>query len=252
MAMNPAKPPVFPLPANGQCAVFNGKDGWPLRSIIWCPADAREMIVLLNGRGDFIEKYAEFITTFVHKGYGVAAMDWRGQGLSGEVTVPPRRTHIEDFGLWLDDAQQWINKILTVHYAMPLKLVAHSMGSHLALRLMHDRPGLFERAVLMAPMLALQTHPFSNKFSRRVANLAVEMGQGERFCFGQLPYSALFSGSLRMGRLTSDKARFDQEGAAIAANPALAIGGASFGWLKAAFQSCAILASAGYAESIAT
>jgi lysophospholipase len=241
----------FPLPLGGEEITFLGKDGWPLRSIVWRPNLAMRTIVLLNGRGDFIEKYAELIGDMLSRGYAVASMDWRGQGLSGEVTPPPRRTHIENFNLWLEDAQRWLGTVVQAKCPGPYHLLAHSMGGHLGLRLMHDVPTMFERAVLLVPMLSLQTHPFSVKFARRVAALAVRMGQGERLGFGQLPYNPLFQTAIRMNRLTSDKPRFDQEAAAIAANPALAIGGVSYAWVNAAFASCELLASPGFAEAIA-
>ncbi len=233
-------------------ACFDGKNGWPLRSIVWRPDSATATIVLLNGRGDFIEKYAELVGDLLAKGFAVVAMDWRGQGLSGSMTAPPRRTHIDNFALWIEDAQIWFNTIVRKYCSAPFKLLGHSMGSHLGLRLMHDNPCFFEKAVLLAPMLGFQTHPFSNKISRQVAKLFVDLGQGQRFSFGQMPYSSLFNSAVRMNKLTSDKVRFDHEAAAIAANPALSIGGASYGWVLAAFKSFDLLASAGYAESIAT
>lgn len=243
---------AYPLPEGGYLAHFEGKNGWPLRSIVWKPASATATIVLLNGRGDFIEKYAELVADLLAKGFAVAAMDWRGQGLSGNMTDPPRRTHIEDFALWVEDAQIWLDTVVTKYCPSPYKLLGHSMGSHLGLRVMHDRPDFFEKAVLLVPMLGLQTHPFSNVFARRVAKMIVGLGQGERFSFGQLPYSPLFNNVVRMNRLTSDRVRFDHEAAAIASNPALAIGGASYGWAVAAFNSCDLLAAEGYAESIST
>jgi lysophospholipase len=242
---------AFIVPAGGRTIFFEGRNGWPLRSILWAPTQARETIVLLNGRGDFIEKYAELIGDLLRKGFAVAAMDWRGQGLSGEMSPPPRRTHIEDFSLWVEDAQLWCETIVKPVCPAPYKLLAHSMGGHLGLRLMHDTPGLIDRAVLLVPMLGIKTHPFSTKFARRVAKMLVQLGQGERFSFGQLPYnSALFNSVARMKRLTSDKLRFEQESAAIAINPALAIGGVSNDWVVAAFNSCDLLAGPGYAESI--
>ncbi len=250
--MKRAESKVRPLPAGGLTLPLAGNDGWPLRAMMWSPQKAHATILLLGGRGDFIEKYAELIEDLLARDFAVATMDWRGQGLSGEMTLPPRRTHISDFGVWLDDAQQFTDQLVKSKCIEPLYLLAHSMGGHLALRLMHELPGRFERATLLAPMLGLQTHPFSTKFVWALATLAVRTGQGERFGFGQLPYGPYFNSAIRMNRLTSDKARFAQESAAIALNPALAIGGVTYAWLAAAFQSCALLASPGYAERIAT
>jgi lysophospholipase len=230
--------------------MFAASDGWKLRSVICANAAARATIILLTGRGDFAEKYSELMEDCLAQGYAVATLDWRGQGLSGSTTPPPRRTHVEDFALWQADAEYWIKKVVAAQCPQPWHLVTHSMGGNIGLRLLHDMPGAFRRAVVLAPLLGLQTPPFSVKFARRVAALAVHMGQGERFSFGQVAYGPHVHSRLRMDRLTSDKARFMHESRAIAANPDLAIGGVSFGWAHAAFRSCDLLASPGYAEAI--
>jgi lysophospholipase len=243
---------VFPLPRGGQMIAFKGHDGWLLRGMIWQPISAKATVLLLNGRGDFIEKYAELVEDLLASGYAVATMDWRGQGLSGEITKPPRRTHINDFTLWVEDAKIWFRTVVSSNCPAPYKLIGHSMGGHLGLRLMHDLPGQIEKAVLLVPMLELKISPFSSKFVNRIAKIIVALRLGVRFAFGQNPYSPQIHSDTRMNRLTSDKARFAQEEAAIKANPALAIGGVSFGWLAAAVKSTALLMSPGYAESIIT
>jgi lysophospholipase len=250
--MTITEPSAFPLPPGGQTIQFKGRDGWLLRAMIWRSASATATVLLLNGRGDYIEKYAELVGDLLANGYAVATMDWRGQGLSGEMTKPPRRTHIKDFALWVDDAKLWLETVVSPNCPAPYKLLGHSMGAHLGLRLMHDLPSQIEKAVLLVPMLELQIPPFSSKFIRYAAKMVAALGLGVRFAFGQNPYSPQLHSETRMNRLTSDKVRFAQEESAIKANPALAIGGVSFGWLVAAFNSAALLLSRGYAESIVT
>jgi lysophospholipase len=239
-----------PLPPGGQTLRFKARDGWLLRGMIWRQEAATATVLLLNGRGDFIEKYAELVKDLLANGYAVATLDWRGQGLSGETTKPPRRTHVEDFALWVDDAKFWFETVVSAHCPAPYKLLGHSMGGHLGLRFMHDLPGHIEKAVLLVPMLELQIRPFSGKFVRGVAKLVAAFGLGPQFAFGQNPYSADIHSDTRMNRLTSDRVRFAQEEAAIKVNPELAIGGVSFDWLVAAFKSTDLLMSSGYAESI--
>jgi lysophospholipase len=250
--MSNIEPYACPLPPGGQTLRFKARDGWLLRGMIWRPESATATVLLLNGRGDFIEKYAELVGDLVANGYAVATLDWRGQGLSGQMTAPPRRTHVKDFALWVDDAKFWLESIVSVHCPAPYKLLGHSMGGHLGLRIMHDLPGKIEKAVLLVPMLELQVRLFSSKFIRFTAKIVAALGLGARFAFGQNPYSANVHSSSRMNRLTSDSVRFAQEEAAIKANPALAIGGVSFDWLVAAFKSADLLMSPGYAESIVT
>ena len=47
------------------------------------PERPRGTVVLLTGRGEFIEKYAtEVVGELLERGFAVVALDWRGQGLS--------------------------------------------------------------------------------------------------------------------------------------------------------------------------
>ena len=53
-----------------------------LRVAFWNLESNKGTIILQSGRTEFIEKYYEVISEFIDRGYAVAMMDWRGQGLS--------------------------------------------------------------------------------------------------------------------------------------------------------------------------
>ena len=40
-------------------------------------------VILLTGRREFMEKYADIIAELNQRGFDVYSLDWRGQGLSG-------------------------------------------------------------------------------------------------------------------------------------------------------------------------
>ena len=223
-------------------------DGWPLRVERWRHPDPQATILLLNGRGDFVEKYVETAEELAAAGFDIIAMDWRGQGLSGDMTPPPRVTHIDDYDLWVRDA---VAVVAACNVQTPLHVVAHSMGAHLAIRLLHDHGALFTRAVLLAPMLGIRTAPLAPAMARVMAESAVRFGRGRQALWGQgLPNREPLW--IRMNRLTSDAARFAQEQDAMTANPALRIGGISFGWLAATFRSLDLMVQQDYAAAIPT
>ena len=60
-------------------------DGVNLRIAIWNETSSKGTILLQSGRTEFIEKYYEVIQEFINRGFCVALMDWRGQGLSDRV-----------------------------------------------------------------------------------------------------------------------------------------------------------------------
>lgn len=205
-------------------------------------------IILLNGRGDFIEKYAEACHAMVAWGPALITLDWRGQGLSGRLAANPTVGHADDLGMLVADLSMLLDRL---DLPRPLRIVAHSMGGHLALRLLHDRPALVERAVLLSPMLRFRTAPIPWMLARWIASCAAGLGFGAHFAPGQGPFDA--AARTRSARLlTTDPARQLDESWWAAQNPALVSGGVSFGWLRAAFQSVALLERPGYLEAIRT
>lgn len=205
-------------------------------------------IVLLNGRGDFIEKYAEACHAMAGWGPTLMTLDWRGQGLSGRLAADPRVGHARDLGVLAGDLPHLLDRLALPR---PVRIVAHSMGGHLALRLLHDHPALIARAVLLSPMLRFRTAPLSWELARWIASCAVSLGLSESFAPGQGPFHT--AERTRGARyLTADPARQTDESWWAAANPALVSGGVSFGWLQAAFRSVALLETSGYLEAIQT
>ncbi len=225
------------LPAGGQISVRPMRDGWPLRTIHWPGrADGPGSILFLNGRGDFIEKYAETFHDLVGAGWGVASFDWRGQGLSGRLGDDPVNGHGRGFEACLGDLDELVSWFQTIA-AGPWYAMGHSMGGHLLLRHLAGQTPIFRRAVLLSPMLGVLARPVGARWSRRLARAMVKAGQGGRYVLGGGPYRAGIGGSARQTLLTSDPDRYGDEAWWIAQTPALALGSVTWGWLDAAFQS---------------
>ena len=228
------------LPPGGAVAVRTMADGWKVRTMTW-PAGSRGSILFLNGRGDFIEKYAETYHHWRDAGFGLATFDWRGQGLSGRVGASQDHGHSTGFdSLVTDLAEQvgWFRSILPPpHFA-----VAHSMGGHLLLRHLAISPGSVDCAVLLAPLTGLIAAPIGPWLARRVADLQVARGHGGDYAPGAGPYGAARTGLVRQALLTGDAERFADEAWAIGENSELRLGGITWGWLAAAFASLDALA----------
>jgi lysophospholipase len=235
-----------------EIGTWKAPDGWLIRTAHWASAGARGTIFFLNGRGDFIEKYAEVCRDWATAGHHVVTWDWRGQGLSGRMFGEKTRTHLESLDVLLEDALGLVRHPQWQNLPKPWYLCAHSLGGHLALRIVHDAPDVFAKAVLCAPMLGVNAGPLPAKLARRFIRLMLLAGQGKRFALGQTPYGAFTRSSFRQQRLTSDVSRFREEAEAIDANPALAVGGVTFGWVEAAFKSIDVMSAARYLEAIRT
>ncbi|MBW1841948.1 MAG: alpha/beta hydrolase, partial [Deltaproteobacteria bacterium] len=213
-----------------------------IRYGIWHPGNKNRTgsAILLGGRGEFMEKYAETTEELNRRGYSVYSVDWRGQGLSTRMLENRHKGYISKYEDYINDLGIFIRNIVKPEAVSPIILLAHSMGAHIALRYIHDHPGVIERAVLTAPMIDIMTTPSLRSPAEFIARILTRTGMGHVYTIGSGDYSpsrVKFEGN----RLTSDPERFMDAPAAIAGNPDLAIGGATYGWLSATFDSIAIL-----------
>ena len=208
-------------------------------------------IILLGGRKEFMEKYAETIEELKQRQFDVYSMDWRGQGLSSRLLANRHKGHINDYSEYIEDLNYFVNNIVKPGAVSPLMIFGHSMGGHVALRFLHDFPEAADKAVLTSPMIDINIPSFPRWLVRFIAFCASGAGFGHSYSVGSKGYSASnikFEGNT----LTSDPVRFMDEHRAIAESPELALGGVTYGWLAATFKSIDILSCAEYAGKIKT
>ncbi|MDF1591157.1 MAG: alpha/beta hydrolase [Desulfobacterales bacterium] len=208
-------------------------------------------LILLGGRREFIEKYTETIAELNGRNFDVYAMDWRGQGLSGRQLPNRHKGYVRSYDDYLEDLNRFFREVIQPRAVLPCIILAHSMGGHIALRYLHDHPDCVAKAILTAPMIDIALSPFKVLLIRVFARFAVSAGMDKAYVQGSGDYRAVdqnFNGN----RLTSDPRRFTDEQRAIHANPDLALGGVTYGWLKATLESIDILKGTGYPEAIRT
>ena len=208
-------------------------DGLSLRIARASAARRRATILLLQGRAEFIEKYFEVMRELTDRGFDVATMDLRGQGLSGRLLNDRRKGHVGDFSDYLDDFDLMVKRIENEGCVHPYIFLAHSTGATIALDAMQTWPQRFHGAILCTPFLGMGG---PSPFARFVHALAGNLDKRG--------YSALWArwrdeeggtGRTFIGNFfTSDRARFRRVKALIAADRRLAIGAPTFGWLAAA------------------
>jgi lysophospholipase len=210
----------------------------------------RGAVLLLNGRKEFMEKYAETIRELNQKGFNVYSLDWRGQGLSSRMLANRHKGFIKNYDNYLYDLNRFVIKIVQPEAsAIPLIILAHSMGGHVALRFIHEHPELVDKAVLVSPMIDILTSPLPGWFVRLIARVAIVVGLDHAYIIGSGDYTVE---KFKNNRLTSDPERFMDENKAIAKNPDLALGGVTYGWLSATFESIDIITEPDFAKNITT
>ena len=109
------------LPASGNAR---------LRYALWnASGTARATVVVLSGRGEFIEKYStEVVGELLQRGFAVAALDWRGQGLSDRPLPEHDAGHIDDFATYVADLKLFLDTIVAPDAARPVIALCLALG----------------------------------------------------------------------------------------------------------------------------
>ena len=236
------------LPPGSELATWPAADGWPLGVGTW-PDGRRGTLLFLNGRADFLGKYAEALWWWRARGWALCAPDWRGQGVSGRLGRMPLAGHADSFEPWLDDLATIVARLGT--WPRPLVAVGHSMGGHLLLRgLVRGLPAI-HCAVLTAPMLGLRL-PLPAGLARLLTQLVRRAGGAQAILPGQQPGRSPADVLARARLLTSCPERQADEEWWLARHPERRLGGPTWGWLDAAFASLRLLNAPGAIESVRT
>src|SRR6266849_11164265 len=75
--------PANPVPEGAVMGVLKTPAGISVRCARWPPpSDRKGTVCIFQGRIEFIEKYFEIVRDLNARGFAVATLDWRGQGLS--------------------------------------------------------------------------------------------------------------------------------------------------------------------------
>lgn len=246
--------PENPMPRGGVARWIETGDGVRLRVMVWSPAAAgidaaRGTVFVFGGRTEFAEKYFEVVGELLVRGFAVATVDWRGQGLSDRALADPRKGHVADFASFDLDIATFMEKIAP-DLPKPWVALAHSMGGNILLRATHDHPKWFSACVLSAPMLGLR---LGSSAAANLARAVAFSGSIIGFAANYLPggnAKAADETPFSENILTHDERRYALYQALIRAEPKLGLGASTFGWLAAAFRAMAATASPGYLADI--
>jgi len=241
--------PANPVPEKMITGMLKTPDGVLLRFARFePPAGRRGTVCIFTGRTEWIEKYFETIRDLRARGFAVAILDWRGQGLSDRALHDRRKGFVRSFAEYDLDLETFMREIVLPDCPPPLFAIAHSMGAAVLIRAAHRGHRWFDRIVLSAPMIALgQINRMSSAGALvRAMRLA---GLGPRYVPGR--YRGVmdlrpFAGNI----LTGDPVRYARNAAILEAAPALALGGPTIAWCDAAFRTMRALRDPSYPARI--
>jgi lysophospholipase len=223
--------------AHPKGAVFRNwtaPDGMALRRMDWPAARGRKprgSLLFANGRGDFIEKYLEAFAHWHAAGWAITSFDWRGQGGSqGEGANAAAASFdpmVEDLAALVEDWRAGPG---------PHVAIAHSMGGHLLLWTLVERGPALDAAVLIAPMIAVNSAPIPSRLAPDIADTIYRLGLGGLPIWPSSPaFNAV--GGRRQRNLTASPERYEDELWWWAQEPTFDLGLPSWAWIRAAFRS---------------
>jgi lysophospholipase len=241
--------PANPVPEDVVASTITTPDGVKLRYARWAPPPGRKgTVCLFQGRAEFIEKYFETVRDLRARGFAVATLDWRGQGLSQRALRNSRKGYVHSFDEYGIDLDTFINEVVLPDCPPPHFALAHSMGASILLRAAYEGNRTFDRTVLLAPMIGLPglRRTRATRVAVRVMRLA---GLGTSYVPGgdaSVIMQRPFIGNL----LTSDPVRYARNVAVIESHPELSIGWPTVAWADSAFRAMSAFAAPSYPMKI--
>jgi lysophospholipase len=241
--------PANPVPDDVVTGMLKTPDGVSLRFARFAPPGGRRgTVCILPGRTEWIEKYFETVRDLRSRGFAVAILDWRGQGLSDRALGDRHKGHVGSFAEFDIDLETFMNEVVLPDCPPPIFALAHSMGATVLIRAVYRGQRWFDRMVLSAPMLGIA---FLN--SMTIAGMIV---RAMRFGgFGSMYVPGRYPGVLDLrpfvgNILTTDPVRFARNAAVLEAEPALGLGGPTVAWCDAAFRAMRAIADPTYPARI--
>jgi len=223
-------------PAGMSCGRLETRDGLALRyALAPGPSLSKGTVCILQGRGEFIERYFETVRDLRSRGYTVATLDWRGQGGSARLLRQSWRGHVRSFRHYDIDLETFMREIVLPDCPPPFYAIGHSTGGHILLRALR-RHRWFSGAVLSSPFLGLGPAPLPPWLLRLIAPFFTMTGLGWIAVPGR-GRQALVPASFEGNVLTSDRRRFALSARVLETEPALGLGAPTIAWLSAALSS---------------
>jgi lysophospholipase len=228
--------PTNPIPGNAFVGSVVTPDGVTLRYARWrtTARRARGTVCIIQGRSECIEKYFEVIVELRRKGFAVLAFDVRGQGGSQRLLDDPRKGHVDDFDEYGTDIDTVTRLVMLPHMPRPYFALSHSMGAAALLLTLDKGHSVFERAVMLAPLIGLA--------ELSLPGLAKAAASGlDFFAFGgsYVPgggATSLVTRPFAGNKLTSDPVRYQRMADLVGAFPKLGLGDPTIRWTLAMFE----------------
>lgn len=220
---------------------FAGQGGVPIRYAKYEVADEHGALVIVNGRTEYLLKYAELLFDLRQSGYSLYLMDHRGQGFSGRMLANPEKGHVGSYTDYVADLKTFVDTVVNKTPHRHRAILAHSMGGTISILYSLQYAKDFERMVLCAPMLEIDTGLLPRWLGWPLLRL-LNWGVGpESYFLGGKGYDPLKS--FAANDLTASAPRFLLQKRLVAQEPPVALGSPTNGWLLESYKAMAAVAA---------
>lgn len=222
------RPQLAAVKRTGELAVSGGA----LYYELYAQTEPADTIVICHGFTEATAKYEELIYYFHCAGFQVAIYDQRGHGRSLRETPDGDVVHVHSFSEYVTDLHCVVEAVVRPFAGSGrLLLYAHSMGGCVAALYMEQYQTVFARAILSAPMLAIQIQGCPSAAAELLCRLMCLLGKGKRRLFTQKGFDPKepFSASC-----CDSPARHQAYLSIRKATNCYQTGGASYAWVVAA------------------
>ncbi len=239
-----------PTPPGARAEWLTARDGKRLRYALFPPVahPLKGTVVVLTGRNECVEKYFETVRDLTARGFGVATLDWRGQGASDRLIRDPQRGYVDSFFDYVRDLEQFFEEVVLPDCRGPYFMIAHSTGSLVALLAAPLMTNRVQRMMLIAPLIELKGLGFTTTTVRRAASVLYALGLGGMYLGGgpRPPEPKPFATNV----LTTDHNRYRRNTKLYEIYPHLALGGPTVAWVHAATQAVETVSDPAFIQRI--
>ena len=242
---------INPIPSDANADFVSTVDGVQIRYAKWpaLSANAKGTILVLQGRGEYIEKYFEVVDELRNRDYAVVTFDWRGQGRSQRLLSNPDKSHVESFDQFRLDFDVIFNEIVMKGCPSPFSILAHSTGGAVALSVAEKYQSNLKQIVLSAPFVDFGELGFPPWLIGTIATFysTIGLGRVSTPSSGEQAYLGLPFGS---NTLTSDLERYERYSKVLAEAPDLKVGPPTYAWVYAAHKALARFKQPDFSKSL--
>ena len=207
-------------------------DGVRVRLACW-KGGTKGTILIFQGRTEFIEKYGPTIQRFLDRGYSVAAVDWRGHGLSDRLTDRPTMGHVDAFKDYQLDVAELLKFAEDHDLPSDFTMLGHSMGGAIGLRAIQSGMKI-NRAIFSAPMWDIAVNSFGDTVIKAYATSVGRYFNRKKLVPSTNVRNASFVYGYDGNNLTNNKEEYDLRAKQMSTHPELEVGGPSIGWVSEA------------------